>query len=152
MTLLYASPSSLSLLPIRQGSVQPYTLVEGPQAWFGKDYQDTFDEWAIRITPEHISELEAAIEGVLSKGVVQQEGNHLNLVRTPSCLGQHLTMDIWAVFAALNSAARFNHMAPPCVQAVLFPCHNMYAFYPALPWSLPTFPPKHTPAASSTCC
>lgn len=64
----------------RQGSVEPYTLVEGPGAWYGKDYQHNIEEWAIRVTAEHIAELEGAIARVLNNKTITQDGNYLNIV------------------------------------------------------------------------
>jgi hypothetical protein len=65
----------------RQGSVEPYTLVEGPEAWYGVDYQNNIDQWAITLSETHIAELDAAIERVLANKTIKQEGNYLHLVR-----------------------------------------------------------------------
>eukprot|EP00775_Hariotina_reticulata_P009087 gene9087-9257_t len=61
------------------GSVEPYTLVESPAAWYGRDYQDDFGSWAVRVTPEHIKELEQSIARVLSNKTISQNGNYLNI-------------------------------------------------------------------------
>jgi hypothetical protein len=66
----------------RQGSVEPYTLVEGPEAWYGVDYQNNIDQWAITLSETHIAELDAAIERVLDNKTIKQEGNYLHLVRS----------------------------------------------------------------------
>jgi len=68
------------LYPHRQGSVEPYTLVDSPAAWHGRDYQDRFDEWALQFTPQHIAELDAAVAHVLANKTIVPEGNYLNLV------------------------------------------------------------------------
>lgn len=70
----------LPLYPCRQGSVEPYTLVDSPAAWHGRDYQDRFDEWALQLTPQHIAELDAAVAHVLANKTIVPEGNYLNLV------------------------------------------------------------------------
>lgn len=64
----------------RQGAVEPYTLIDSPAAWYGKDYQHTFDEWALQLSPQHIAELDAAVAHVLANKTIVQEGNYLNLV------------------------------------------------------------------------
>lgn len=71
----------------RQGSVEPYTLVDSPAAWYGRDYQTRFDEWALQLTPQHIAELDAAVAHVLANKTIVQEGNYLNLVRNHSVDG-----------------------------------------------------------------
>lgn len=65
----------------RQGSVEPYSLVEGPEAWHGQQYQDNIDQWALTLTQQHFAELEAAIAQVLGNKTITQEGNYLHLVR-----------------------------------------------------------------------
>jgi hypothetical protein len=45
----------------RQGAVEPFTLVEGPEAWYAKDYRGKSD-WVTELTPTHIAELDAAIQ------------------------------------------------------------------------------------------
>jgi hypothetical protein len=74
--------NTLALLPKRQGSVEPYTLVDTPAAWYGKDYQDRFGEWALQLTPQHVAELDAAVAQVLASKTIVQEANYLNLVRS----------------------------------------------------------------------
>jgi hypothetical protein len=60
--------------------VEPYTLVEGPEAWYGRDYQNNIDQWAITLSETHIAELDAAIARVLANKTITQEGNYLHLV------------------------------------------------------------------------
>lgn len=67
--------------PRRQGSVEPYTLVEGPGTWYAADYQHNIDEWAVTLTPAHVAELNAAVAAVLASNKVTRQGNYLNLVR-----------------------------------------------------------------------
>jgi hypothetical protein len=74
---LFFFPSHLR----RQGSVEPYTLIDSPAAWRGQDYQDSFDEWALQLTPQHIAELDAAVAAVLANKTIVQDGNYANLVR-----------------------------------------------------------------------
>lgn len=54
--------------------------MDSPAAWYGRDYQDRFDEWALQLTPQHIAELDAAVKHVLANKTIVQEGNYLNLV------------------------------------------------------------------------
>ncbi|WIA22176.1 hypothetical protein OEZ85_004510 [Tetradesmus obliquus] len=73
---------SSQLKVTRQGSVEPYTLVEGPEAWYGRDYQHNIDQWAITLSETHIAELDAAIERVLANKTITQEGNYLHLINS----------------------------------------------------------------------
>ncbi|KIZ05655.1 hypothetical protein MNEG_2302 [Monoraphidium neglectum] len=52
----------------RQGSVEPFTLVEGPEAWYAKDYRGRSD-WVTVLSPTHIAELDAAVQGILRSGI-----------------------------------------------------------------------------------
>lgn len=53
-----AAPTT-SPLPLR---------VEGPAAWYGKDLAGT-DRWSYRLTASEVDEVEAAVEGVLRRGM-----------------------------------------------------------------------------------
>jgi hypothetical protein len=66
----------------RQGSATPYTLIEGPCAWYGRDYtsEEQQQQFVIHLTPAHIQELDAALEQVLASGLVQQQGDYLRFV------------------------------------------------------------------------
>lgn len=59
--------------------MEPYTLVEGPAAWYGADYQHAVQQWAVQLQPTHIAELEAAVAALLA-GKVVQDGNQLRMV------------------------------------------------------------------------
>jgi hypothetical protein len=73
------------MLVCRQGSVEPYTLVDSPAAWYGRQYQDNIDEWAIQLSPQQITELEAAVAKVLANKTITQDGNYLNMVSAGWC-------------------------------------------------------------------
>jgi hypothetical protein len=47
--------------PNRQGSVEPFTLVEGPEAWYAADYRGKEDH-ITTLTPQHVAELDAAVQ------------------------------------------------------------------------------------------
>jgi len=38
----------------RMGSVEPFTIIEGPEAWYAKDYTGRAD-WINHLTPQHIA-------------------------------------------------------------------------------------------------
>ena len=45
----------------RQGNVEPFTLVEGPEAWYADEYRGR-DDWVTVLSPAHIAELDAAVQ------------------------------------------------------------------------------------------
>lgn len=51
----------------RMGSVVPFTVVEGPEAWVAADYRDPA-AYTYVLTPEDIAELDAAVAGVQNEG------------------------------------------------------------------------------------
>ena len=59
----------------RQGSVEPFTLVEGPDAWTAAQYRD-IKSWATELSAQHVAELDAAVEAVVRSGV---EDIHVSL-------------------------------------------------------------------------
>jgi hypothetical protein len=63
----------------------PYTLIEGPCAWYGRDYtsEQQQQQFVLQLTPVHIQELDAALEQVLASGLVQQQGDYLRFVSAP---------------------------------------------------------------------
>lgn len=65
---------------VEQPPVAPFTVVEGPQYWFAKDYKDNYSSFTTRLTPVHIAELEAAVRGILDSGVVNIDGNYIQPV------------------------------------------------------------------------
>jgi hypothetical protein len=77
-------PPFATLLHARQGSVKPYTRIEGPDAWYATQYEPDqggqAQPWLHRLTPEEVGELDAAVEGLLSSGLVVQEGDRVTLV------------------------------------------------------------------------
>lgn len=56
----------------RMGSVEPFTLIEGPEAWTAADYTGRTD-WINQLSQQHISELDAAISGVVAKGIKDRD-------------------------------------------------------------------------------
>ncbi|WIA23850.1 hypothetical protein OEZ85_013508 [Tetradesmus obliquus] len=52
----------------RMGSVEPFSIIEGPEAWTAEQYKHRSD-WINVLSPQHIAELDAAIAGVERKGV-----------------------------------------------------------------------------------
>jgi hypothetical protein len=54
------------------GSVEPFTLIEGPEAWTAADYTGRTD-WINQLSQQHISELDAAISGVVAKGIKDRD-------------------------------------------------------------------------------
>jgi hypothetical protein len=50
------------------GSVEPFSIIEGPEAWTAEQYKNRSD-WINVLTQQHIAELDAAIAGVERKGV-----------------------------------------------------------------------------------
>jgi hypothetical protein len=53
----------------RQGSVEPFTLVEGPDAWYAAQYRDNQAQWVTELSAAHVAELDAAVEAVVRSGV-----------------------------------------------------------------------------------
>lgn len=57
-------PSHLRASPLHhlsgQGEVEPFTLVEGPDAWYAKDYRGR-EDWINVLNDTHIMELDAAV-------------------------------------------------------------------------------------------
>lgn len=64
-----------ALKSTRQGSVEPFTIVDGPEAWYAKDYKGR-TEWITELTPTHIAELDAAVEGVIRSGIDIESALH----------------------------------------------------------------------------
>lgn len=60
--------SAASYAHCRRGSVEPFTLIEGPEAWYASEYNGRSD-WINHLTQQHIAELDAAITGVERKGI-----------------------------------------------------------------------------------
>lgn len=56
------------MAPCRMGSVVPFTVVEGPEAWVAADYSDPAS-YTYTLTPADIAELDAAVAGVLQRGL-----------------------------------------------------------------------------------
>ena len=50
-----------------QGNVKPFTPVEGPAAWYAKDYKNDVS-WIYRLTDGDIKEVEAALEVAKASG------------------------------------------------------------------------------------
>lgn len=47
--------------------MEPFTLIEGPDAWYAKDYA-ALEDHMLHLTEQHLAELDKAIEAVLSSG------------------------------------------------------------------------------------
>ncbi|GLC60278.1 hypothetical protein PLESTB_001593600 [Pleodorina starrii] len=62
----------------RQGSVVPFTLIEGRDAWTAADYP-VLEDHMLHLTPEHVAELDAAVEAVLASGKRLQDVSDLDL-------------------------------------------------------------------------
>ena len=52
----------------RQGSAVLGTVIEGPDAWYAKDYVGT-ERHIYRLTPDDIAELDAAVAAVQVAGI-----------------------------------------------------------------------------------
>jgi hypothetical protein len=48
------------------------TLIEGPEAWQAADYQGRTD-WINHLSEQHVRELDAAVSGVIAKGVKDRD-------------------------------------------------------------------------------
>ncbi len=53
--------------------MEPFTLIEGPDAWYAKDYA-VLEDHMLHLTEQHLAELDKAIEAVLSSGKPIQVG------------------------------------------------------------------------------
>lgn len=51
----------------RQGSVIPFTPIQGPEAWLARDYRES-ERHIYRLTPEDISELDRAVSIATATG------------------------------------------------------------------------------------
>jgi hypothetical protein len=78
----------LVLCTCRMGSVVPFTVVEGPEAWVAADYQDPAS-YSYTLTPGNIAELDAAVAGVLQRGLDIQ-------VHLPDLSSCHASADEWS--------------------------------------------------------
>ncbi|KAG2436556.1 hypothetical protein HYH02_011493 [Chlamydomonas schloesseri] len=56
----------------RQGSVVPFTRIEGPDAWVAADFPE-LEEEMLHLTPEQIAEIDAAVDKVIASGKPLQE-------------------------------------------------------------------------------
>jgi hypothetical protein len=54
------------------GSIEPFTIIEGPEAWTAADYKGRTD-WINYLSEQHIHELDAAVSGVIAKGVADRD-------------------------------------------------------------------------------
>lgn len=54
------------------GSIEPFTIVEGPEAWTAADYKGRTD-WMNNLSEQHVRELDAAISGVIAKGIKDRD-------------------------------------------------------------------------------
>lgn len=59
---------ALFMLTNRMGTVEPFTLIEGPEAWYAADYKGRTD-WINHLSAQHIQELDAAVSGIMARGV-----------------------------------------------------------------------------------
>jgi len=48
------------------GSVEPGTLIEGPEAWYAKDYQGRSD-WINHLTEQHVAGMTGGLAGTPSQ-------------------------------------------------------------------------------------
>lgn len=56
----------------RMGSIEPFTIIEGPEAWTAADYKGRTD-WINNLSEQHVRELDAAISGVIAKGIKDRD-------------------------------------------------------------------------------
>lgn len=57
----------------RQGSVTPFTVIEGPQAWSAADFKDVGEEQLLHLlSPTEVAELNAAVFHALSEGLSKE--------------------------------------------------------------------------------
>jgi hypothetical protein len=54
------------------GSVQPFTTIEGPEAWTAADYKGRTD-WINVLSETHVAELDAAVSGVIARGIKDRD-------------------------------------------------------------------------------
>ena len=62
----------------RQGHVEPFTVVEGPDAWTAADYRGT-ERHVYRLTPGDIAEVNAALATVKRRGLPIQVQHYPNM-------------------------------------------------------------------------
>lgn len=67
---------SAQLQACQQGAVEPYAPISGACAWLASDFEDPSD-WTVQLSEQHISELEAAVHGIIASGRVWTNGNDL---------------------------------------------------------------------------
>ena len=94
------------LPPARQGAVEPYARVEGPDAWLASDFSSPSD-FTLELTPRHLAELEAAVRRVVGGGRVAPRGNYLKGVRA------HMDTLGYASGGRIRRVAA--HRPPPCL-------------------------------------
>lgn len=54
----------------RRGSVEPFTVIDGPEAWTAAEYAGRND-WIDVLSPAHIAELDAAVSGIERRGITE---------------------------------------------------------------------------------
>lgn len=122
----------------RQGSAVPGTLIEGPDAWYAKDYAGT-EKHIYRLSEQDLVELDAAVAGVEASGIDIKVGGPTNVPHQPftdlltllSCMGCSTPMVaaqlglrmpgdagyplIMALQMLIFSAYRYRYHAQPCM-------------------------------------
>lgn len=82
MTVVDTTPAAAPPSVLKHGHIgtaEPFSIIEGPQYWFAKDYKDS-TEHITRLTPAHVAELDAAVAKILDSGIVEVEGNYVQPV------------------------------------------------------------------------
>lgn len=48
--------------------MEPFTLIEGPEAWYAADYKGRTD-WINHLSAQHVQELDAAVSGIMARRI-----------------------------------------------------------------------------------
>lgn len=102
--------------------MEPFTLIEGPEAWKAADYQGRTD-WINHLSEQHICELDAAISGVIAKGIKDRDihvscGGCVAVCVGSSCAVPHCCW-VWVLWAGGTKRACMGDGAAPASCVVL---------------------------------
>lgn len=103
----------------RQGSVEPFTLVEGPEAWYADEYRNRSD-WITTLSPQHIAELDAAVGGIMQKGVEEIQVSNLHSMWLNLCA---LHEKPWLADSITQCSTN-----PPCLLTIMYAIKEFAAF------------------------
>ena len=90
--------------------MEPYTLIEGPEAWYSTEYLQgpKKDSWVHQLSPAEVSELDNALQQLIASGLVKHEGNLLKLVRGRAMLQSHIGDQVTVVATAYHPTMAVN--------------------------------------------